>query len=330
MKVKYRIVLVFSLIILSILSYKLSHEKINSDVSLPKPKLSYNLHRDISYKNTPENLPLKLDIYQPKNTNGKKLPVAIYIHGGAWSFGSKEMITYKFRAYILSQLLQNQYTVISADFTNIDSDKHVDRSLQDIQDIIKWIRDNDTIYNLDKENIGILGGSSGAHLAMMTAYSQNNDRSQHLPVLNYVVNLYGPTDLNELFRTDARPAIQKWFKFYYPKTYKTRHKKIKQLTGFDIDNQKNKAIQRCRELSPVNYITKNTVPTLIFHGNEDAVVDIRQAELLVEKLKEKKINHQYFVVDNANHTFNNISLEDANDIAEKTVNFIKRYTKKQD
>gem|GEM_PF-3291429 len=103
-----------------------------------------------------------------------------------------------------------------------------------------------------------------------------------------------------------------------------------QLTGFDINQQKNKAIERCKELSPANYITKNTVPTLIFHGNEDDVVDIRQSEYLVEKLKENKINHQYFVLDNANHTFNNISLEDANDIAQKTVNFIKHYTKKQE
>lgn len=330
MKVKYRIVLVVSLIILSILSYKLSHEKINSDVSLPKPKLSYNLHRDIVYKNTPENTPLKLDIYQPKHTNGKKLPVVIYIHGGAWSVGNKEMIMHKFRAYILNQLLQNQYTVISADFTNIDSQNHLDRSLQDIKDVLKWVKNNEGIYNMDSENIGIWGGSSGAHLAMLTAYKQNDDKSQDLPLLSYVVNLYGPTDLNELFRTDAHSAILKWFKFYYPKTYKTRNKKIMQLTGFDINNQKDKVIQRCKELSPANYITKNTVPTLIFHGNEDNVVDIRQSEHLVEKLKENKINHQYFVVDNANHTFNNISLEDANDIAQKTVNFIKHYTKKQE
>lgn len=53
MNVKYSILLVVSLIILSILSYKLSLITINSNVSLPKPALNYNLHRDIIYKNTP-------------------------------------------------------------------------------------------------------------------------------------------------------------------------------------------------------------------------------------------------------------------------------------
>ena len=70
MNLKYRILLVVSLIILSILSYKLSLKTINSNVSLPKPALNYNLHRDIVYKNTPEKIPLKLDIYQPKKSAG--------------------------------------------------------------------------------------------------------------------------------------------------------------------------------------------------------------------------------------------------------------------
>ena len=66
MNVKYRILVVVSLIILSLLSYKLSLIIINSNISLPKPALKYTLHRDIIYKNTPENILLKLDIYQPE------------------------------------------------------------------------------------------------------------------------------------------------------------------------------------------------------------------------------------------------------------------------
>lgn len=68
MNVKYSILVVVSLIILSLLSYKLSLIIINSNISLPKPALNYTLHRDIIYKNTPENIPLKLDIYQPKKS----------------------------------------------------------------------------------------------------------------------------------------------------------------------------------------------------------------------------------------------------------------------
>lgn len=102
-----------------------------------------------------------------------------------------------------------------------------------------------------------------------------------------------------------------------------------ELTGFDVEKQKYEAIKPLRKLSPANYVTKHTVPTLIFHGNQDDVVDVRQSEHLVEKLQDHKIKHQYFLVHNANHTFNNINSEDANDIAQKIVNFIKHYTKRQ-
>ena len=118
--------------------------------------------------------------------------------------------------------------------------------------------------------------------------------------------------------------------FIIKKSYETRNKKIIELTGFDIEKQKYNAKQSLKELSPANYVTKNTIPTLIFHGKQDDVVDIRQSEHLVEKLKDHKINYQYFVLHNANHTFNNINSEDANDIAQKIVNFIKHYTKRQE
>lgn len=118
--------------------------------------------------------------------------------------------------------------------------------------------------------------------------------------------------------------------FIIKKSYKTRNKKIIELTGFDIEKQKYNAIQRLKELSPANYVTENTIPTLIFHGKQDDVVDIRQSKHLVERLQDHKINYQYFVLNNANHTFNNINSEDANDIAQKIVNFIKHYTKRQE
>ena len=95
--------------------------------------------------------------------------------------------------------------------------------------------------------------------------------------------------------------------FIIKKSYKTRNKKIIELTGFDIEKQKYKAKQRLKELSPANYVTENTIPTLIFHGKQDDVVDIRQSEHLVERLQDHKINYQYFVLPNANHTFNNVN-----------------------
>jgi len=55
----------------NLFSFKfLNAQQVNSNISLPKPALKYTLHRDIIYKNTPENILLKLDIYQSKKLTG--------------------------------------------------------------------------------------------------------------------------------------------------------------------------------------------------------------------------------------------------------------------
>lgn len=325
MKAKYRVILVFSLIILSFLSYKLSSAKVNSDIQLPKLVQNFNLQKDIIYKITSDEKPLKLDVYQPKNLRKEKSPVVVFIHGGAWVIGDKSVVRQNFREYVLKELVDNGYNVISINFTNIDSNTHLEKTLQDCKDVLTWIRDNAEKYKFDTDNIGVWGGSSGAHIAMLTAYNQEKETTES-PQLKYVVNFYGPSDLNELFKTDANILLLEAFRMYYPKTYKTRHQKILQLTGFDIKTQKEKAIKRCEELSPITYITEKTVPTLIFHGSGDSVVDISQSQLLSDVLEENNVYHQYFILDNAKHTFSNINLNEAKDVAEKTLEFIKSQT----
>ncbi|GGG60009.1 alpha/beta hydrolase [Epilithonimonas arachidiradicis] len=329
MKAKYRVILVFSLIILSVFSYKISSAKVNSDIKLPQPSQNYQLQKDIVYKTFPDKTPLKLDIYQPKNLTREKTPVVVFIHGGAWTIGDKRVVLQNYREYVLDELIKNQYTVVSIDFTPIDSKNHLENTLQDCRDVLKWIKDHAENYHFDTDNIGVWGGSSGAHIAMLTAYTQENKKSDtetDFPALQYVVNFYGPSDLNELFKTDANPILLKAFKMYYPKTYKTRHQKIMQLTGFDINSQKADAIKKCEEYSPVRHITQQTVPTLIFHGTGDSVVDVSQSQLLAEVLEKNKVYYQYFTLDNAKHTFSNINLDEAKDVAKKTLEFIKSQT----
>lgn len=326
MKTAYKIILVFSLIFLSILSYKLSSKKIKSDINLPEPNLKFNLYNDIEYKNSS----LKLDIYQPKAQGKGKSPVVVYVHGGAWDKGDKTMIRKNFREYILQELLENHFTVISINYTLLNKETHLEKPLQDTKDALKWIQENAEKYNLDTKNMGIWGGSAGAHIALLTAYNQESKKKDSefiYPRLKYVVDFYGPTDLNKLFKTDANSLLLNFFKIYSPDRFKIRNEKIKKLTGFDINTQKAEAIKKCSEYSPINYVSKSTVPTLIFHGTEDTVVNFAQSQQLEEALERNKIPHQMHMVENAKHTFGNINLKEAKDISKKTVDFIKSYTK---
>ena len=42
-----------------------------------------------------------LDLYRPKSMDGKKLPVIVSVHGGAWVYGTKEI--YQFYCMRLAQ-----------------------------------------------------------------------------------------------------------------------------------------------------------------------------------------------------------------------------------
>ena|SRR6218665_668048 len=324
MKTRHYFLLILSLLILSILSYKISTNKDKKrDIQLPSISVNYILHQDITYKKTSENKDLKLDIYQPKNIN-QRSPVVIYLHGGAWVRSDKNVITQNFRQYVLSDLVANNYTVISINFTALDKKTHLEKPLQDCQDVLKWINDNAENYQLDINNVGVWGASSGAHLGLLTAYRQN----ENAPLkLKYAVDFYGPTDLNELFRTDANPAALEIFKLYSRAKHRLRYEKIEELTGYNIDKNKEKVIQECSIYSPLNYVKKQTIPTLVFHGTDDDDVDISQSQLLVNSLVKNKVYHQYFVLENAKHTFSNINLNEAKDVAKKTLDFIKSQTK---
>src|SRR5690554_7172181 len=46
--------------------------------------------KDITYKITPENDSVKLDLYFPTNHLFQKTPLVVFIHGGAWVEGNKD------------------------------------------------------------------------------------------------------------------------------------------------------------------------------------------------------------------------------------------------
>lgn len=45
--------------------------------------------QNITYKTNSLGTPVSLDLYRPKTSSSEKLPVVIYVHGGAWAKGDK-------------------------------------------------------------------------------------------------------------------------------------------------------------------------------------------------------------------------------------------------
>ncbi len=158
-----------------------------------------------------------MDIYFPDEMPDK-CPVFIEVHGGAWYFGQKSSIEFKPFLYGLKK----GYVCVSLDYT-LSPDGIYPQAVIDIKKAIDYLKANAKKYNIDPDKVVLWGGSAGAHLAALAAFSTDTgylnkesdyaDSSVNVLVLwygcyNYYLgkrldewiyhNFFGTTDLSEV------------------------------------------------------------------------------------------------------------------------------------
>jgi len=75
------------------------------------------------------------------------------------------------------------------------------------------------------------------------------------------------------------------------------------LEGKSRDEQ----IKALRELSPLEFITKQTPPTVIIHGDADSLVPFEQSERFDAKLMENGVPHRLVTRKNSGHVWLDIA-----------------------
>ncbi len=311
-------------------STKLSSAYASTASSLPKLSPDYPSFKNITYK-TIGGVKLHLDIYKPKNNynNAELSPVLVFIHGGSWIEASKDNIKRTFRQYVLKVLNRNGVAVVSVDYRLANKNmSHIQHQIADCKDAIRWVRLYGKDYGLDPDNIGIWGASAGGQLAMMSAYTTDevypgDDRLKHVSAkVNYLIDTYGPTNLNTLFRTDLNPFMTTFAKLCVRKVIAKRNRQLKCVTGFDIETQKKQVMQLCREFSPINYVNNNCCPTLIMHGAADTTVKIQQSIDMFIELRKCDVKAQMIRFKRLKHSFCNASIEEAYEVANRILSFV--------
>lgn len=216
--------------------------------------------KDIEYGKVGERS-LKLDLYQPAEIR-KPVPGLIFIHGGAWSGGSRDMYRYYTVRYA-----QRGYVAATISY-RLSGEAPFPAAVQDAKCAVRWLRANAAKYHVDPDKIAAIGGSAGGHLSMMIGYAPDvpelEGHGGHAGVSSRVaavVNIYGPYDLTtEIGRKSGSVK-----KFLGGKTYE-------------------EAPDLYLAVSPSKYLKKGAPPTLILHGTIDDVVPIEQSDMLAKKL----------------------------------------------
>lgn len=150
--------------------WKINDAKRDAGLTTPEDICRYD---DLVYG--PDPVWNKLDVYRPKNLEGK-LPVIVNVHGGGWIYGDKEL--YQFYGMTLAQ---RKFAVVNFTY-RLAPEVKFPAPLEDTNNVICWMYEHQDEYGLDMDHVFMAGDSAGGHLcglysAICTnpAYAANYD-----------------------------------------------------------------------------------------------------------------------------------------------------------
>lgn len=268
------------------------------DIKVASNSMDY---KNVVYKNT-NGAPLTLDIYGPSKNIYKSSPVIVYVHGGSWAYGDKTIPDAL--SPVLDTFRSEGYTIISTSYELMRNKENFNKQICDVKDTIRWIYKNQSTYNLDTNEIGVLGVSSGAHLSLMAGYSNDKDFTDdpnlttYSSKVKYLIDFSGPTDLGLLNTSNLNQDLSKIFS--------------------SITN-KSEIIDK---FNPINYINSNTPKTLIIHSKADSIVPYESSEELYNKCNESGVKAQLISLDSSAHDLSDISSDDIISMSKGLLSFI--------
>ena len=237
-------------------------------------------HKNIQYGSNPDRQ--VLDLYLPSNTKGD-ISLILFIHGGAWLFGSKEDFTNE--AYEACKKYGIATAAISYRYASLGSVNYND-ILNDVEAATLKIKEYAKEQDFNIEKMMTHGFSAGAHLSLMYAYTRQNSSSIK-PVCVYSNS--GPAYLlnGEYLTLSSDLGVA-----------------ISSVSGviYNESTKSNILVQQAvMNASPVNYINSNCPPTIICHGVQDSIVPYSEGLILNAYLNDAGVEHSFITFPNSNH-----------------------------
>lgn len=278
--------------------------------------------RDVVYwRLAGDERPLTCDIWQPAEHVPSSGLAVIYSHGGAWHVGNKDFGTRPFFRHLAGQ----GHVVMDIDY-RLAPDVDLTEMLGDVKRAIAWLKDNADRYGIFPERIVLAGGSAGAHLSLLAAYTAGNPQltPDELRAVDTtvrgVVSYYGPTDLRAVYEFTGASALDVYDQVL-GKTYRkalfsladtlfgsewgdrempaSRDEMMANLLGgrpFEVPEMYDLA-------SPISHVRPDSPPTLLFHGEHDFMVPVESARRLRRKMEAMEAQVVYVEFPQTDHAF---------------------------
>jgi acetyl esterase/lipase len=200
---------------------------------------------------------LGLDIHMPAGV--RHPPLVIFVHGGAWTTGSKSQYP--------TFLMDHGFAVASLDFRS-SNDAPFPADVFDIKAGIRYLRAQAHFYGYRADRIGIVGASSGAHLAQLVGVTGGvaaleGTEGEYLGEssrIQAIVSYFGASDLTTLLAQSTPVGLA------------VREPALKRLLGDTPD----KVPALARLASPIFHVTHAAPPIFLLHGDQDTQMPLNQ------------------------------------------------------
>jgi len=224
----------------------------------------------------------KADLYLPATQDGPGRPAVVIIHGGGWTGGDKGA---KREINIGTTLANAGYVGMSINYRlqKKDGPPAWPGNLHDCKVAVRYLRAHAKELNVDPNNIGVIGGSAGGHLAAMVGLTGDDkalDPAAPYPGVstrvNCVVDMYGPM-------ADDKKRLER----------------LVPIVGATFADKP----EAFRAFCPLTHIDAKDPPVLILHGTADTTVEVADSERFAASLKQGGVTHQLVIIPGAPHTF---------------------------
>ncbi len=249
--------------------------KLESKLTARTP-VSYELRANQVYGNDPFQV---YDLYTPVfNDTLENVPSVslVMIHGGGWSLLDK--------SYLNSVVEEFKKQGVNLTIFNINhrlagtQGVNFPQIMSDIDQFFAHHQNRKSELNLSDEVL-LWGYSSGGHLALSYAYMYPKS------YITSVAGVAAPVDL-------TTPAVYN----------DLRDDKNRNLTELLIGVPYTTDAQAYKSASPVYAVSKSCVPTLLFYGGQDKLIDDEeQGKAIYTQLNREKVKTEFQVIPDATH-----------------------------
>lgn len=247
----------------------------------------YSLIPDIAYASVPSwygstRRNLKMDILAPKVREGhEKCPLAVWFCGGEFRLMDKSVWIPE-----MMYFARKGYVVASVEYRT-SNEVNFPEPLCDAKAAIRYLKAHAEEYCIDPDRICVMGESAGGSIASlvgMTGGIREYERGDYLEYdskVQAVIDFYGLVDMDLEVSGEPNDMIPPWTVQDYLGVLHTK--------------------QDIRKASALSYVTEAVPPVMILHGGADQAVSPMQSEKFYEKLQEKGVLSDLYLIEDAAH-----------------------------